>query len=162
MLNSPKTPNQIDINVGARIRLQRNRLGFSQSKLAEQLGVTFQQVQKYEKGMNRVGASRLQAIAAVFDIPVAFFFEDSSSTENQGEAPENDFTQFLGSPEAIELNAAFARIEDNNVRRKWSLWSNLLRLVDGETALSKKGRRKLAFSPSNTTINPAPLSMSLP
>ncbi|QIB41645.1 helix-turn-helix transcriptional regulator (plasmid) [Rhizobium oryzihabitans] len=118
MKNSPKTPNQIDINVGARIRLHRMRLGFSQSKLAEQLGVTFQQVQKYEKGVNRVGASRLQAIAAVFDVPVATFFEDSASTESQGEAPENDFTQFLQTPEAIALNTAFAKIENSDVRRK--------------------------------------------
>ncbi|QCM13743.1 helix-turn-helix transcriptional regulator (plasmid) [Agrobacterium tumefaciens] len=118
MKNSPKTSNQIDINVGARIRLHRTRLGFSQSKLAEQLGVTFQQVQKYEKGVNRVGASRLQAIAAVFDVPVASFFEDSASMESQGKAPENDFTQFLQTPEAIALNTAFAKIENSEVRRK--------------------------------------------
>lgn len=118
MLNSPKNPNQIDINVGARIRLQRKRLGLSQSKLAAQLGITFQQIQKYEKGMNRVGASRLQAIAAVFDVPVAIFFEDSASTESQGEAPENDLTQFLGTPEAIALNTAFAKIGDSELRRK--------------------------------------------
>ncbi|NTE37637.1 helix-turn-helix domain-containing protein [Agrobacterium tumefaciens] len=118
MLTSPKTPNQIDINVGARIRLQRKRLRFSQSRLAEQLGVTFQQVQKYEKGINRVGASRLQAIAAVFDVPVAYFFEDSSSAESEGELLENDFTQFLGTPEALALNTAFGNIGDIQVRRK--------------------------------------------
>lgn len=118
MSNSPKTPNQIDINVGARIRLHRMRLGFSQSKLAEQLGVTFQQVQKYEKGMNRVGASRLQAIAGVFDVPVAFFFEDSAAPDSDGEPLENDFTLFLETPEAIALNTAFAKIGDSGVRRK--------------------------------------------
>lgn len=119
MLNSPKTPNQIDINVGARIRLRRTHLRMSQSTLAEALGVTFQQVQKYEKGVNRVGASRLQAIAGVFEVPVSFFFEGSEATDDaHGEPLANDFTQFLGTPEAIELNAAFARIEDNNVRRK--------------------------------------------
>ncbi|UXT93303.1 helix-turn-helix domain-containing protein [Agrobacterium pusense] len=118
MLKPPKAPNQIDINVGARIRLRRNLLGFSQSRLAECLGVTFQQVQKYEKGINRVGASRLQAIATVFDVPVSFFFEDSASPGDDGKPVENDFTQFLETPEAIALNTAFAKIQDRDVRRK--------------------------------------------
>ncbi|MEA1844792.1 helix-turn-helix domain-containing protein [Agrobacterium tumefaciens] len=119
MLNSPKTPNQIDINVGARIRLRRTHLRMSQATLAKALGVTFQQVQKYEKGTNRVGASRLQAIAGVFEVPVAFFFEGSEAADDtHGEALANDFTKFLGTPEALELNAAFARIKDNTVRRK--------------------------------------------
>ncbi len=118
MLRPPKAPNQIDINVGARIRLRRNLLGFSQTKLAASLGVTFQQVQKYEKGINRVGASRLQAIATVFDVPVSFFFEDSASPEADGKPLENDFTQFLETPEAKALNTAFAKILDPNVRRK--------------------------------------------
>lgn len=118
MLKPPKAPNQIDINVGARIRLRRNLLGFSQSRLAECLGVTFQQVQKYEKGVNRVGASRLQAIATVFDVPVSFFFEDSASPGANDKPPENDFTQFLETPEAIALNTAFAKIQDRDVRRK--------------------------------------------
>lgn len=118
MLTSPKTPNQIDINVGARIRHRRKLLGYSQGKLAQSLGVTFQQVQKYEKGVNRVGASRLQAIAAVFDVPVSFFFEDSPAPEADGDPLKNDFTQFLETPEAIALNTAFAKILDPNVRRK--------------------------------------------
>lgn len=118
MLRPPKAPNQIDINVGARIRLRRTLLGFSQAKLAASLGVTFQQVQKYEKGINRVGASRLQAIATVFDVPVSFFFEDSASPEADGKPLENDFTQFLETPEAIALNTAFAKIQDSDVRRK--------------------------------------------
>ena len=118
MLRPPKAPNEIDINVGARIRLRRNLLGLSQSRLAESLGVTFQQVQKYEKGINRVGASRLQAIATVFDVPVSFFFEDSAFPEAAGRPVENDFTQFLETPEAIALNTAFAKIEDSEVRRK--------------------------------------------
>lgn len=118
MLKPPKAPNQIDINVGARIRLRRNLLGFSQSRLAECLGVTFQQVQKYEKGINRVGASRLQAIATVFDVPVSFFFEDSASPGDDGKSVGNGFTQFLETPEAIALNTAFAEIQDRDVRRK--------------------------------------------
>lgn len=118
MLRPPKAPNQIDINVGARIRLRRQLLGFSQTRLAESLGVTFQQVQKYEKGINRVGASRLQAIATVFDVPVSFFFEDSDVPDGHGEPIENEFTQFLATPEAIALNTAFAKISDSAVRQK--------------------------------------------
>ncbi|WCA73030.1 helix-turn-helix transcriptional regulator (plasmid) [Agrobacterium tumefaciens] len=118
MLNSPKTPNQIDVNVGARIRLRRQLLGFSQSKLAEALGVTFQQVQKYEKGTNRVGASRLQAIAAVLAVPVSSFFESNGEPVEHQPPLENDFAVFLASPDAVALNSAFAKIEDSEVRRK--------------------------------------------
>ena len=75
-----KKPNPIDIHVGSRIRLRRNMLGMSQEKLGESLGITFQQIQKYEKGTNRVGASRLQAIASILDVPVAFFFDDVAGT----------------------------------------------------------------------------------
>lgn len=119
MVNSPKTPNQIDINVGARIRLLRTQLRMSQKRLADAIGVAFQQVQKYEKGANRVGASRLQAIAGVFEVPVAFFFEGSEDAGHTHSEPlANDLTQFLDTPEAIELIAAFSRIENNDVRRK--------------------------------------------
>src|ERR1041384_7946973 len=72
-----KKPNPTDVHVGSRIRLRRNMLGMSQEKLGETLGITFQQIQKYEKGTNRVGASRLQAISEVLAVPVAFFFEDA-------------------------------------------------------------------------------------
>lgn len=115
---SPKTPNQIDINVGARIRLHRQLLGISQSRLAEALGVTFQQVQKYEKGTNRVGASRLQAIAAFFGVPVSFFFENSDDPEGHRPPLETDFTQFLSSPQAVAFNSAFTKISDSEVRRR--------------------------------------------
>jgi len=78
-MNAPirhkKSPNAIDVHVGARVRLRRMMLGLSQEKLGEHLGITFQQIQKYEKGTNRIGASRLQAIARVLSVPVAFFFE---------------------------------------------------------------------------------------
>lgn len=71
-----KTPDVIDVYVGSRIRLQRKLNGISQTALAEGLGITFQQVQKYEKGTNRVGSSRLQAIANILGVPVSFFFEE--------------------------------------------------------------------------------------
>ena len=73
---SKKSPNPIDIHVGSRVRLRRMMLGMSQEKLGESLGITFQQIQKYEKGTNRVGASRLSAIGAALQVPVAFFFAD--------------------------------------------------------------------------------------
>lgn len=81
MKENKKKPNPIDIHVGSRVRLRRNMLGMSQEKLGEHLGITFQQIQKYEKGTNRVGASRLQAIASVLKVPVAFFFEDAPGPE---------------------------------------------------------------------------------
>ncbi|MCA0016647.1 helix-turn-helix domain-containing protein, partial [Mesorhizobium sp. B264B1A] len=80
--DNKKKPNPIDIHVGSRIRLRRNMLGMSQEKLGENLGITFQQIQKYEKGTNRVGASRLQAIASILGVPVAFFFEDAPGQES--------------------------------------------------------------------------------
>src|SRR4029077_17366353 len=72
-----KKPNPVDIHVGSRVRLRRMMLGMSQEKLGESLGITFQQIQKYEKGTNRVGASRLQHIATILTVPVAFFFDDA-------------------------------------------------------------------------------------
>src|SRR6478609_174711 len=80
-----KKPNPTDIHVGSRIRLRRNMLGMSQEKLGETLGITFQQIQKYEKGTNRVGASRLQNSSGILNVPVSFFFEDAPG-ENAGMA----------------------------------------------------------------------------
>ena len=77
MADKEKRPNPIDIHVGSRVRLKRTMMGLSQEKLGESLGVTFQQVQKYEKGANRIGASRLQQIAAILKTPISFFFEDA-------------------------------------------------------------------------------------
>jgi transcriptional regulator with XRE-family HTH domain len=77
MIENKKKPNPIDIHVGSRIRLRRTMLGMSQEKLGEALGITFQQIQKYEKGTNRVGASRLQNISTILNVPVSFFFEDA-------------------------------------------------------------------------------------
>lgn len=124
MAENKKKPNPIDIHVGSRIRLRRNMLGMSQEKLGENLGITFQQIQKYEKGTNRVGASRLQAIASVLGVPVSFFFEDApggESGEHGGLAEDNSTTfvvGFLNSPEGLQLNRAFVKISDPKVRRK--------------------------------------------
>lgn len=118
-----KQPNPIDIHVGSRVRLRRMMLGMSQEKLGESLGITFQQIQKYEKGTNRIGASRLQHIATVLSVPVSFFFEDAPGTpaEAAGFAegrPAHYVVDFLSSSEGIQLNKAFVRIKDAKLRRR--------------------------------------------
>lgn len=122
---SKKSPNPIDIHVGSRVRLRRMMLGMSQEKLGEHLGITFQQIQKYEKGTNRIGASRLQAIARVLSVPVAFFFEDAPGNTpvagDQGfDEPQNAsyVVDFLSSSEGLALNKSFIRIKDPKQRRK--------------------------------------------
>lgn len=121
-----RRPNPIDVHVGSRVRLRRMLLGMSQEKLAEKLGLTFQQVQKYEKGANRIGASRLFDLARVLGVPVQFFYEevpgDGAATgagllgfsERQ---TETFVVDFISTREGIELNRAFMRITDTKVRR---------------------------------------------
>lgn len=121
MSENKKKPNPIDIHVGGRIRLRRNMLGMSQERLGESLGITFQQIQKYEKGTNRVGASRLQAISEILETPVAFFFEDAPGGSADGLSEESQTTyvvDFLTSTEGLQLNRAFVRITDPKVRRR--------------------------------------------
>lgn len=124
MTENKKKPNPIDIHVGSRIRLRRNMLTMSQEKLGENLGITFQQIQKYEKGTNRVGASRLQAISSILSVPVSFFFEDAPGMETgrgKGLAEDNSaiyVVDFLNSAEGIQLSRSFVRIADAKVRRK--------------------------------------------
>ncbi|MDZ5700193.1 MULTISPECIES: helix-turn-helix domain-containing protein [Phyllobacteriaceae] len=121
MNNNKKRPNPIDVHVGSRIRLRRNMLGISQEKLGESLGITFQQIQKYEKGTNRVGASRLQAIASILNAPVSFFFEGAPGEDGApgfGEEGSTFVTDFLSTSEGIQLNRAFVKISDPKVRRR--------------------------------------------
>ncbi|MFA1624175.1 helix-turn-helix domain-containing protein [Rhizobium mongolense] len=115
-----KSPNAIDVYVGGRLRLRRKVLGLSQGSLAEALGITFQQVQKYEKGMNRIGASRLQRIAEILRVPVGFFFENnaSASPDVEPRRETDDVTLFMTSKEGVALSRAFLAIEDPNVRQK--------------------------------------------
>ena len=122
---SARRPNPIDVHVGSRVRLRRMILGMSQEKLADQLGLTFQQVQKYEKGVNRVGASRLFELANVLNVPVQFFYDELQSPKPLGEAgagfaeesSESFIVDFLNSREGLELNRAFVKINDPKVRR---------------------------------------------
>ena len=124
MIENKKKPNPIDTHVGSRVRLRRNMLGMSQEKLGDALGITFQQIQKYEKGANRIGASRLQAIANVLSVPVSFFFDDApneAGVVNRGLGEESSTTyvvDFLNSTEGLQLNRAFVKITDGKVRRK--------------------------------------------
>ncbi|WP_064696698.1 helix-turn-helix domain-containing protein [Rhizobium aegyptiacum] len=116
-----KTPNAIDSYVGARIRMRRQLLGMSQERLADQIGVTFQQVQKYEKGINRIGASRLQRIAEVLHASPSFFFEQEGSEPLalQGlDLPTkgDPVAEFLRTKEGLVLNRAFLKIGDQNIR----------------------------------------------
>ncbi len=123
-----KIPNPIDRHVGSRVRMRRVMLGMSQEKLGEALGLTFQQVQKYEKGTNRIGASRLQQISRTLDVPPAFFFEGAPSFEAiansqpgpMGVADSNApyVADFLSTAEGLHLNLAFARIHDPKIRKR--------------------------------------------
>lgn len=117
--------NPIDAHVGGRVRLRRMLLGMSQEKLAEQLGLTFQQVQKYEKGINRIGASRLFELSKLLGVGVQFFYEDAPVIAGAAgvaagfaeQTGDSYIVDFLNSREGLELNRAFLRITDPKVRR---------------------------------------------
>lgn len=125
----PGVPNPIDIHVGSRVRLRRTLLGMSQEKLGEAVGLTFQQIQKYERGANRIGASRLYELSRILDVPVSFFFDDmpedikaseqgraAMGLEDQGQvAFEPDP---LGKRETLELVRAYYRISEPSVRKR--------------------------------------------
>ena len=117
-------PNPIDAHVGSRVRLRRILLGMSQEKLARAVGLTFQQIQKYERGANRIGASRLFQITRVLDVPVSFFFDDMPSDAGHGipglaEGPAETFEQGnVARRETLELVRAYYKITDPAVRRR--------------------------------------------
>src|SRR5271156_2307638 len=120
-----KAPNPIDKHVGSRVRMRRMMLGMSQGKLGNALGLTFQQVQKYEKGTNRIGASRLQQISHILQVPVSFFFEGAPSVggaarlEGMSEAPSPAYvSDFLATSDGLALTKAFMRISDSKLRRR--------------------------------------------
>ncbi|MCZ8036384.1 MAG: helix-turn-helix transcriptional regulator [Novosphingobium sp.] len=118
-----KVPNPIDRHVGSRVRMQRLVAGVSQEKLGGALGLTFQQVQKYEKGSNRISASRLQQIANMLDVPVSFFFEGAPTSEGVAESfgqpgVNAHVSDFIVSSEGVQLTKAFVRIKSPAVRRR--------------------------------------------
>ena len=120
-----KNPNPIDVHVGNRVRMRRMLVGMSQEKLGDALGLTFQQVQKYEKGANRVSASRLYQMSSTLGVPIQFFFDDipiSSQTPNTQGLAESDsagvLMDFLNSSEGFQMGRAFSAIKDSTVRRR--------------------------------------------
>jgi len=132
---SKRSPNRVDKYVGSRIRVQRQTLGISQRKLAHALGVSFQQVQKYENGTDRIGAGRLQQLSQALRAPPAFFFQGAPnvsggrSRKTTTESPAR-LTRFLGTREGTALTRAFRRLE---VKLRW-------RIVDLVQSLSEAGR----------------------
>ena len=133
-------PNPIDIHVGARLRLRRTLLGLSQEKLGEAVGITFQQLQKYERGSNRISASRLFNLSQVLDVPVSYFFEDLSLSERQkpiatmAESPlptETEEFETMARRETLELVRAYYRIDDSAVRKRTF---DLLKALGGDKA----------------------------
>jgi transcriptional regulator with XRE-family HTH domain len=117
-----KQANPIDGQVGSRLRLRRMMIGMSQERLGEMLGLTFQQVQKYEKGVNRIGAGRLFEIARILGVPIQYFYE--SVTEQLAGAPgfaERDsqpVLEFVSSGDGLQLSLAYMRIKDSKVRKR--------------------------------------------
>src|SRR5258708_30408668 len=118
-----KAPNPIDKHVGSRVRMRRMMLSMSQEKLGGALGLTFQQVQKYEKGTNRIGASRLQQISHILQVPVAFFFEGAPSdhppADGMSVAPSPTYvSDFLATSDGLALTKAFMEIKEPKLRRR--------------------------------------------
>jgi transcriptional regulator with XRE-family HTH domain len=120
----PRSPGKSEIEMGKKIRLRRVEQHISQSGLGEKLGVSFQQVQKYEKGVNRVGASRLQQIAAALDVPVTFFYDGDGKTK------EVESLLFLDSAFSLRLLRAYSKIKDQAVQRQ--MVSLMEAVADGE------------------------------
>lgn len=130
---SERTPAEVDMHVGARIRMRRRFLGFTQQTLAESLGLTFQQVQKYERGANRVSASKLYDIARALNVPVPYFFEGLADTGSDGDdaarGAEQSIREFLMTAEGQELATLYPRIVQSRLRRQVL---ELVRAIAGE------------------------------
>lgn len=121
-----KSPKPVDAHAGARVRMRRIELGMTQEKLADAIGLTFQQVQKYEKGTNRMGSSRLHQLAEVLSVPVTYFFDGApGQPKAKGKASAPDYVaEFLALPDGLALARAFTHIKDRKLRR------DIARMVD--------------------------------
>jgi len=116
-VSDKKAPKPTDVHVGQRVRMRRNMLGITQTQLGAELQVTFQQVQKYENGTNRIGASRLQQIASALQVPVSYFFEeDAPATVAEDHELLAEFHRFMSTREALDLAMAFQKIESRELR----------------------------------------------
>lgn len=133
-----KQPHHVDVHVGARVKQRRLLRGLSQEQLGTSLGLTFQQVQKYEKGTNRISSSRLWEIASILGVPISFFYDglkEKSSGAGFGEQPQDPFVSAASSTEGLKLNRYFTQIMDQQVRHK------VLELVK---TLAKASQKQLA------------------
>lgn len=119
-IDADRAPNPIDLHVGMRIRVRRKELGISQERLAEAIGLTFQQVQKYERAANRVSASKLYEMARALKTNIGYFYEGLGDPATSANRPEgrNPSQEFLMTPEGLELAGAFPRIGSSRVRRR--------------------------------------------
>ena len=127
-----KPPNPIDVHVGGRVRMRRIEIQMAQQVLGDHIGLTFQQVQKYEKGTNRIGASRLQQIGKTLKVPAGYFFEGAPGGWEGGEASNRTsdaLVELLGTREGQTLVNCFTRIPDPEIRR------NFVALIEGVSAL---------------------------
>ena len=121
-------PRPVDAHVGSRVRLRRTMLGLSQEKLGDEIGLTFQQVQKYERGTNRIGASRLYELSRVLDVPVSYFFEDMVRETSGGQSARSPDAEIVKGPsyeakalskrETLELVRAYYNIKDEKLRKR--------------------------------------------
>jgi transcriptional regulator with XRE-family HTH domain len=115
-----KQANPVDVQVGNRVRIRRMLIGMSQEKLGELLGLTFQQVQKYEKGVNRIGAGRLYDISRILGVPIDYFYEGINAVPGDGVAEDGapPVMEFVSSGEGLQLSLAFMKIKDGKVRKR--------------------------------------------
>jgi len=115
------SPNPVDVHVGSKLRLRRQMLQLSQTAIGDALGITFQQIQKYERGMTRISASRLQMLSGLLNVPVSYFFENGGdlppAVASSGPARlADDFMQFISTKDGFQLNEAFIGIKDAETR----------------------------------------------
>lgn len=148
---SEKKVNPIDKHVGIRMRLRRHMLKLSQERLGELIGVTFQQIQKYEKGLNRVGASRLKSIADALKIDVSYFFAEEKIGINQiaEPAPDVDFIDFCSTSEIGKLMQSFQKIENSSIRK------TVLKLVDHLAEISMEAEAANEKQPKTAELTTA-------
>ncbi|WP_298918363.1 helix-turn-helix transcriptional regulator [uncultured Algimonas sp.] len=126
--SKPRNANAVDLHVGTRLRLRRLQLGMSQSALGDAVGVTFQQIQKYEKGKNRIGASRLWSFAEALEVPLQWFFEGLlPQREGQSVQPNDNMLQdFINTRDGFDFVEALNGIKSINVRRQLLLFARTL------------------------------------
>lgn len=138
----PGVPDPVDIHVGSRVRLRRTLLGLSQEKLGEAVGLTFQQIQKYERGANRIGASRMFDLSQVLDVPVSFFYDDMSTEVKNRDAVDEEGHHVdvelekdpLSRRETLELVRAYYKVSSSPVRKRvFELVKSLAKMNDGTT-----------------------------